>query len=82
MDVSHFQDLTIQVAGTFSATVVIEGSVDGTNWSTAAMDFSLASSFTAVGFSRYIAPSPVFLRVNITAWVSGTPTVQVSGGKR
>lgn len=57
-------DRCVQVVGTFdSATVVIQGSNDGTNWATLADPQGNALSFTATGLEailelpRYIRPS-------------------------
>lgn len=56
-----------QVAGITTATVVIQGSLDGTNW-------VALNSFTADG--GYALTSPwKYVRANVTAWTSGTITV-------
>ena len=61
----------IQVSGITSATVVAQGSVDGTTWST------LGSSLTADGLIT-IANPPPYIRANVTVYVSGTITVKAS----
>jgi hypothetical protein len=76
------RELMISVGGTFSATLRIEGSVDDVSWHPAAKDASLSLDFTAVGLSSSVAASPVYLRVNYTAWTSGAAIVQVAGGLR
>ena len=60
----HFSDKTVQLIGTFgSATVVIQGSLDGTTWATLTDPQGDALSFTAAGLNlvaenvRYIRPS-------------------------
>ena len=55
---------TIQVYGTFTATVEVEGSADGTNW------FSLGSLTEAGKIA--INDAWAFIRGNVTAYTSGT----------
>lgn len=59
-----YADRSIQVVGTFdSATVVLQGSNDGTNWATLTDGLGNAVSFTATGLkqvyeiTRYVRPS-------------------------
>jgi len=60
----------LQVSGITSATVVLQGSLDGTNWST------LGSSLTADGMIT-VANAPKYLRANCTVYVSGTITAKI-----
>lgn len=60
----------LQVSGITSATVVFQGSLDGTSWST------LGSSLTADGLAT-VANAPKYLRANCTVYVSGTITAKI-----
>ena len=60
----------LQVSGITSATVILQGSLDGTNWST------LGSSLTADGLIT-VQNAPKYLRANCTVYVSGTITAKV-----
>jgi hypothetical protein len=60
----------MQVSGITSATVVLQGSLDGTNWST------LGTSLTADGIVT-VANAPKYLRANCTVYVTGTITAKV-----
>jgi len=60
----------LQVNGITSATVVLQGSLDGTNWST------LSSALTADGLVT-VANAPKYLRANCTVYVSGTITAKI-----
>jgi len=61
----------IQVSGITSATVLAQGSVDGSTWST------LGSSLTADGLITVTNPPP-YVRANVTVYISGTITVKCS----
>ena len=55
-------DKTVSVTGTFgTATVVIQGSNDGTNWFTLTDAADAALSFTAAGLSE-ILENPLYIR--------------------
>jgi len=60
----------LQVSGITSATVVLQGSLDGTNWST------LGTSLTADGIVT-VANAPKYLRANCTVYVTGTITAKI-----
>lgn len=60
----------LQVSGITSATVVLQGSLDGTSWST------LGSSLTSDGLIT-VANAPKYLRANCTVYVSGTITAKI-----
>ena len=57
----------IQVSGTFTATVLVEGSLDGVNWDTLA-------SVAAPGISQYTGLYQS-IRVSVNAYTNGTITV-------
>jgi len=60
----------LQVSGITSATVALQGSIDGTNWST------LSTALTADGLV-ILAVAPKYLRANCTVYVSGTITAKI-----
>ena len=60
----------LQVSGVTSATVVLQGSLDGTNWST------IGTALTANGFVT-VQNAPTYLRANCTVYVTGTITAKV-----
>lgn len=64
------QPAFLQVSGITSATVVFQGSLDGTNWST------LGTALTADGLIT-VANAPKYLRANCTVYVSGTITAKI-----
>lgn len=64
------QPIFLQVNGITSATVVLQGSLDGTNWST------LGTALTADGMVT-VANAPKYLRANCTVYVSGTITAKI-----
>jgi len=60
----------LQVSGITSATVTLQGSLDGTNWST------IGTALTADGIIT-VANAPKYLRANCTVYVTGTITAKV-----
>ena len=64
------QPAFLQVSGITSATVALQGSLDGSNWST------IGTALTANGIIT-IANAPTYLRANCTAYTSGTITAKV-----
>ena len=60
----------LQVSGITSATVVLQGSLDGTNWST------LGTALTANGIVT-VQNAPTYLRANCTVYVTGTITAKI-----
>ena len=57
-------DLTCQVSGTFgSATVLMEGSNDGTNWNTLGAMVGTSMSFTVTGI-RKASENPAYIRAS------------------
>ena len=64
------QPAFLQVSGITSATVALQGSLDGTTFST------IGTALTADGIVT-IANAPKYLRANCTVYVSGTITAKV-----
>jgi hypothetical protein len=64
------QPAFLQVSGITSATVVLQGSLDGTNWAT------LGTALTADGLIT-VANAPKYLRANCTVYVTGTITAKI-----
>jgi hypothetical protein len=64
------QPAFLQVSGITSATVVLQGSLDGTNWST------IGTALTADGMVT-VANAPNYLRANCTVYVTGTITAKI-----
>jgi hypothetical protein len=64
------QPAFLQVSGITSATVVLQGSLDGTNWST------IGTALTADGMIT-VANAPTYLRANCTVFVTGTITAKI-----
>ena len=64
------QPAFLQVSGITSATVALQGSLDGTNWST------LGTALTANGIIT-VANAPKYLRANCTVFVTGTITAKI-----
>jgi hypothetical protein len=64
------QPVFMQVSGITSATVILQGSLDGSNWAT------LGSALTADGMVT-IANAPKYVRANCTVYVTGTITAKI-----
>ena len=64
------QPAFLQVSGITSATVALQGSLDGTNWST------LGTALTANGILT-VQNAPTYLRANCTVYVTGTITAKI-----
>ena len=64
------QPAFLQVSGITSATVALQGSLDGTTYAT------IGTALTADGIIT-VANAPKYLRANVTAWTSGTITAKV-----
>jgi hypothetical protein len=64
------QPAFLQVSGITSATVALEGSLDGTNWST------IGTALTGNGIVT-VQNAPKYLRANCTVYVSGTITAKI-----
>jgi hypothetical protein len=70
VQVDSGQPAFLQVSGITSATVALQGSLDGTNWST------LGTALTANGIVT-VQNAPTYLRANCTVYVTGTITAKV-----
>lgn len=70
-------DRVIQVTGTFGVggTIIVEGSLDGTNWFQLRDPSSTAISFTAAGL-KAILEAPPYVRPRVTAG-DGTTSITV-----
>ncbi len=64
------QPAILHVTGITSATVALQGSLDGTTFST------IGTALTADGFVT-LANAPKYLRANCTVYVSGTITAKI-----
>ena len=64
------QPAFLQVAGITTATVALQGSLDGTTYAT------IGTALTADGIVT-IANAPNYLRANCTAYTSGTITAKI-----
>lgn len=73
----------IQVTGTFSATLIVEGTVDGTNWVTLRVmnvsDGSFVTSVTATGVYAIATAGIETIRARVSAYTSGSVTVKGRG---
>lgn len=69
---SQLREKYVQVSGTFSATLQLEGTIDGTAW------FTLGATITAAAL-RSIPETIASIRVNTTVYASGTPVVTLAG---
>ena len=69
---AQFREKWVHVHGTFVASMDIEGSMDDTNW------FKVQ---TAVSTPSAVQVSPTIksLRINVTAYTSGTPAAHFGG---
>ena len=83
MDVDGLSLVGLQITGTFSATVTIEGSVDGTNYvairSLNLNTGAVASAPTAAGVFQVPVSGLAKLRARVSAYTSGTVTVTGRG---
>jgi hypothetical protein len=70
VQVDSGQPAFLQVSGITSATVVLQGSLDGTNWST------LGTALTANGIVT-VQNAPTYLRANCTVFSTGTITAKI-----
>lgn len=71
-DVSNVANAELQVSGTFSATMQLEGSQDGSHWT------QIGADITAAGFYA-IAPRVAQVRIKTTVHSSGSPVASVAG---
>lgn len=67
----RFTEKTVVVGGTFTATIRIQGSIDGTNY------VDLTGDITAAGVTE-IPHTVKYIRVRTVAWTS-SPVVSIGG---
>ena len=70
--IDRFVYKNVVVSGTFTGTMRIQGSIDGSTWN------DLTGNITAVGVTA-IPHTVKFLRVSLTALSDGTPVVHHGG---
>ncbi len=71
-NVFRFRDKTVQIHGTFVATLQLEGSIDGSEY------FPIGTPRSAAGAAQ-VAETIEFLRVRTTAYTSGEPRALLAG---
>ena len=73
-----------QITGTWVGTIQFEGTVDGTTWvpinGVFASTVSPGVTTTANGIIRFTPSSITSIRLNMTAWTSGTATINMRAG--
>lgn len=70
--VLSYREKTISIAGTFTGTVNVEGTIDGTSWAAVAAPVTAPAILT-------IAASVDKIRIRGSSWSSGTATARFSG---
>ena len=77
INLARFSDKTIQVFGAFGVggTIVLEGSIDGTNWATLKSVFNGSISFTSDSIAT-ITEVPAYIRPRVSAG-DGTTSITV-----
>ena len=71
-NVFQWRDKTVQVIGAFAGALVVEGSIDGDDFS------AIGAPLTGPGF--VLVPMAVaFVRITTNELTSGTPTAAISG---
>ena len=75
--------VAVQVTGTFSATILLEHTLDGTNWVTLSgfntSTGSAATSLTAPGILRAEVVGSLAVRARVSAYTSGSAVVTIRG---
>lgn len=71
-DANEIVDKTVQISGTFVATIQLQGTIDGSVWNDLGDPITAATTVMVLGTFKAI-------RVNVTAYSSGTPVGHVSG---
>lgn len=73
----------VQITGTFTGTLQFEMTIDGTNFvavqTTNVTSGSTVTTATAAGIFRFEAVGALSVRMNATAWSSGTAVVTMVG---
>ena len=76
--IPYAAEITVQVSGTFgSATAVLQGSNDGTNWATLNAWIGTNTSFTAAGIRKAVE-NPGYIRAVTTGGTASTISVVVA----
>lgn len=73
ISVEGASSIDVQMVGPYTATIDIQVSNDGTNW----VDASSGTGVAAGSWTR-VLERPKYLRLNTTAYTSGTPRAFVS----
>lgn len=68
-----YRDKYVQTFGTFTATIQLQVSMDGTNWAN-----SSAAAVSAPGIVS-VPETCAFIRANVTAFTSGVPNMVLGG---
>ena len=80
IDVEELSLLAMQVTGTFSGTVTFEGTIDDSTWVSLQVanvaDGAVSTTTTAPGVFQCSVAGLVKARARVSAWASGTITVQ------
>jgi hypothetical protein len=75
-------DRSVQLAGTFNtATILIEGSNDGTNYRTLTNQAASALSFTAAGLELVLQPTR-YIRARVSAGAATSVTITLLANRR
>ena len=73
----------VQITGTFSGTLQFEMTIDGTNYvavqTQSVTTGTISTTTTTTGVFRFEAVGALAVRLNATAWTSGTATVTLVG---
>jgi len=86
MPTAGMSGVVFQLTGTWTGTIVLEGSVDGTNYTALPMSAfgtvvpTVLTSVTANGLYRANGATLSSIRVRFSAYTSGTATVMLKGG--
>lgn len=82
VSIADYPDKTVDIQGTFGgATVVIQGSNDGTNYTTLTDTTDTALSFTAASGPKVILENPLFLRASTSGGTGTDVDVILSAAK-
>lgn len=73
LDTLNMEQKTIQLTGTFVATIQFQGTIDGTNW------VNEGAALTAPGVIE-VTKRWCNMRANVTAYTSGTPLAKIAAG--
>lgn len=83
LSTSCVESVSVDVRGTFVGTLVLEGSVDGSTWTTLtaaiaqSSGVATTSSFTTVGQTQFFVGGYTSVRARVSAYTSGTLIVSI-----